>query len=50
MTSKISRDEAPEMVYVVYGSDTEPVETFEGEEDAYDFAGDDERVVTYQKA
>lgn len=50
MGNMIDREEAPSIVYAVCDTNAEVVEVFEDEDQAYDFAGTFQRVVTYRKA
>lgn len=46
----MNRNDAPSIVYVVFDVNGLPVKVYQNEDDAYDNATDDSRVVTYGKA
>lgn len=46
----MNRDNAPGIVYVVFDANGLPLKVYQNEDDAYDYATDGGRVVTYEKA
>lgn len=50
MCMTMNRDDAPSIVYVVFDVNGLPINVYHNEDDAYEYASDDSRVVTYKKA
>jgi hypothetical protein len=46
----LSREDAPDTMYLVFDLDGDVVESYEDEDEAYLSAGRNERVVTFAKA